>query len=538
MFRLVIVDDETSTRRGLRDNIPWASYGVEFVGEADDGVPGYELVMRLQPDLLITDVKMRNMDGIEMTRKLRQELPDLKVIFISAYDDVDYLKSALKVSAIDYILKPVNLEELDAVLVKVVGLMRTQSEQSAYLTSLRGKLIQSIPLLRDRFLISLLRDEAAGGERREESLREQLRFLDIHLPPDRLYCALDVEIERGYSQEWEGGDAQGGMLRSFAIASLLTEIVQEKMPGYAVECSPGEFACLLALDADAEQDLLVLARRMQDALAEMVGVTAMIGVGSAVDALTHIHQSYQLAHYAASQHLFMERTRNLMIEGLATDREPTADALLDERLPFTLRRADQEKVLALAKSLLSKAYVDSNNPEYLRNIALHIFLSMERTLLGFQIEGARTTKLANDFWNGVFHAQSVGAFEALLCPYLREGCEQITGKRKRRSSGLVADIEAYIHQHYIEPIAIKDIAAALHFTSTHICIQFKHETGETINDRITRLRMDRAKALLAERSVKAYDVCYAVGYADPSYFGKLFKRMTGVTPAEYRDGAR
>ncbi|MBW7461521.1 response regulator, partial [Paenibacillus sepulcri] len=121
MYKLLIVDDEPTVRSGLQTYFNWSSFGIEVMGEADDGDVALEMIGMEQPDLILTDVRMPNMDGITLSRQISAHYPQCKIIFVSGHDDADYLKSALKVSAVDYIFKPVNLQELSAVMKRVVA---------------------------------------------------------------------------------------------------------------------------------------------------------------------------------------------------------------------------------------------------------------------------------------------------------------------------------------------------------------------------------------------------------------------------------
>ncbi|KKW28631.1 MAG: Two component transcriptional regulator, AraC family [Candidatus Uhrbacteria bacterium GW2011_GWD2_52_7] len=145
MYRLVIIDDELSARAGLKECFNWSEFGVEVVGEADNGINTLKLIGEVKPDIVLTDVKMPKMDGIQLSLELSRLYKNIKIVFISGYDEFEYLKSALKVEAVDYILKPVNMKEMHSVIKKVTSILDSNENQKRTIYHMHSKLIQKIP---------------------------------------------------------------------------------------------------------------------------------------------------------------------------------------------------------------------------------------------------------------------------------------------------------------------------------------------------------------------------------------------------------
>ena len=177
MYKAIIADDEETVRRGLVTHFNWGKHGVEVAGVFDDGVPALDFVRRNEVDIIVTDVRMSHMDGITLAKNVLESYPGVKIIFISGYADVGYLRDALKMEAVDYILKSIDIDELDAVITKVVAMLDQRSSQQLALEDMARKLEQSMPLLRQRRLCDLLQN----NDESEEDILQSIEFLGIPL---------------------------------------------------------------------------------------------------------------------------------------------------------------------------------------------------------------------------------------------------------------------------------------------------------------------------------------------------------------------
>jgi len=171
MIKLYIVDDESSVRNGLTECIDWQHYGIEVVGTGANGRKAYEDIEKLTPDIVITDIKMPQMDGIELSNLIRKRYPETEIIFLSGYDDVEYLKEAIKVEAVDYIFKPFTMDELDKVINKTIDKIKEREEKKILLAEMQRKIDESMPLLRERFITGVLTEEC-----KDSKIEEKLDF--------------------------------------------------------------------------------------------------------------------------------------------------------------------------------------------------------------------------------------------------------------------------------------------------------------------------------------------------------------------------
>jgi len=539
MYKLIIVDDEYSTRSGLKMCINWFEYGIEVAGEAENGNKGLELANRVRPDIVLTDVKMPGMDGIEMVKRLKPHHPDTKFVFISGYDDIDYLKSAMKMDAVDYILKPVNLEELIAVIEKIMTMSKREESRKDMLQRMNAKLNESIPLLREKFLIQLIRD----GQADRLSTEKRIDFLDLRLPYDAPYCALIVHIDNPRTV-FDTMTEQNTQLISFAIQNICQEIVDARVSGSVFEHRRGEYVLLVALpDAEGEDVIFPLVSELMASLngflkrmAEEISLT--IGVGAAVAHLGLLADSYQMAAEAIERKLFLGKNQVITFDVLAAQKDVDYRRF-NERLEVfasVLKTGDTGQVSQQLEALFAElrasagiGFVDC------QRICLQLLLVTSQFLSEFGMRAGDLGERESEAWSQLMKLETLDDMCGHLLNYLKEVCERIGNRREKPVPEVITEIMRIIHRRYPDNLTIADIASQVYLAKTYICLLFKQETGETINEYMTRVRMEKAKELLQDTEQKLADICLAIGYAEPSYFTKQFRKYTGMNPSDYRD---
>ena len=197
MIKVYIADDEVPVVDGMKDFINTNFKSMKVVGSAYDGQTAMEEIRQQKPDIVITDVRMPGLNGVELSKKLREEMESVEILFVSGYDDVEYMRNALKVEAIDYILKPVNVAELKQVLSKFEIKFNKETEQRKYSIEMEQKLLQSMPALQQRFFSMLINryrigKQPAGFNRR--MLCNRMKFLGLELPYEGKYMAIAMWI--------------------------------------------------------------------------------------------------------------------------------------------------------------------------------------------------------------------------------------------------------------------------------------------------------------------------------------------------------
>lgn len=536
MFKLVIVDDEPTVRNGLSVLFDWEAYGIEVVGQADDGDTGLELIARLEPDIVLTDVKMPSMDGISMSQEIQTRLPGTQIIFISGHNDVDFLKSAMQVHAVDYIFKPVKLPELEKVVERVVQHLQSEEKERRLVKEMQVKLTQSMPLLREKFLMSLIRD----GVQSTKVPQGKMKFLSLDLPPEAAYIVLLVAID-DKGDVLDTRSERDKQLLSYSVLNIVQELMDLYGKGYAFENRTGEYVAILMLDErweGRETKLFALSGEIRDNLSRWLKISVTIGVGEEVQGIGRLPLSFKRAREAADQKWYLGKNRIITIDSLEAGEEALNrfDTEQSERLRSALNAGDQRRLeKELDDIFLPLVQNRKDGFRYGRNIAMQLIPLSGRILLDLHILNKEWDNKEKNALDQLFRLETMADLRSFVASYLGEICDWVQEKRTGRTGNVIESIRTYIGQHYAENLTIADIAGNVYLSQTYVSLLFKQETGETIYEYLMKVRIEKAKELLRDPHVKFYEVCQAVGYTDPSYFSKLFKKMTGFTPSAYRE---
>ncbi|MBB6734571.1 response regulator [Cohnella zeiphila] len=540
MYKLMIVDDEPTVRFGLQSYFDWASFDIEVMGEADDGDVALEMIEKQPPDLILTDVRMPNLDGIELSRRVSARYPGAKIIFVSGHDDADYLKSALKVSAVDYIFKPVNLQELGAVIKRVVADLDAERAERRLRQEMQVKLKEGMPLLREKFLLSLVDSGVPKAD-----LRERIEFLGLDLPEDAAYWAIVIAVDD--LAEVTGSRSEGDrQLLWYSVLNVCQELIDRHLGGYVFERRTGEFVGLLRISPsggsvpEASEALIALAGDIRDNLERWLKIGVTIGIGDR-SSLSELPRSYKQAGEAADHKWYLGKNRIITMDSLETSAAEDGgwskyDLSQNEQLIAALKAADEFRLREVLDAIFADlARNRRDGLKYGRNVILQIVLAVGQLLLELNAQSPELEAAESRLWEKLFEQETLGEMRFLIEAHLTEVCERIRDKRTGKVANLVERVRAVIEAKYADGgLTVAEIAKEVYLTPTYVSLLFKQETGQTVGEYLTQVRVEKAKELLRDPKYKFYDICYAIGYTDPSYFTKLFKKATGVTPSAYR----
>lgn len=531
MYKAIIVDDEDLVRQGLKKHFDWGAHNIEIVADLSDGQKAFQFVKDNHIDLVLTDVLMPYMDGITLAKNLRELYPDIKIIFISGHDDVIYLKKALKVEAVDYILKSIDLDELDETVSRVVNIMNIENQSKKNLADMENLLNQSIPLLQERFFITMIRDDFENPV----IMKERIEFLNIPLNDEMHYCVLVVQIQRVYSTFHVLSERERQLL-SLQIQNECTEVGKQYSDTICFENKQGEYVMILSLlEEEYEETLLEVSENLNKRLRDGMNLPVSIGISDRFKGLENIRSSYDNASNAISKRYLLDDALAISVdkyemdEGLKEFKE-SAEKSLQE----CLSSGNTEQVSKVLEELFA-IIREKFHQEEEQNLMIFILLLPTRIVTDIKINKK------SDYSN---QRRILDKF--LCCADFEEQCHLIqklyfevaalmSSMSKTYSHSIINQVRKTIEERFKEQISITTLAKDVFLTPTYLCVLFKQVTGTTINDYLTLTRLERAKKLLSDPYIKLYDVCYEVGYLSPSYFSRLFKKYTGISPSEYRN---
>ncbi len=524
-YKLLLVDDEEEVRRAIARKLDWAALGFELAGEATNGEEALELAESLQPDVVMTDIKMPFMDGLTLCRHLKRVLPGVRIAVFSGFDEFEYAKEAIRLEVEEYILKPIDADELSRVFSRIRASLDREIAERRDVERLRVYYEESLPLMRNQVLVALLE-----GGLEPERAAQLMRDYGVELAPGRC-CVAVVRRERA-----DGGEDD--RLMGYSLRQLVEDMVGGAFP-FALVPMPDDIALLFTLDErQTERTVAAHLGRLFPAAKKLLGVRVSIGVGSLQSGLRDVHISYEEAKSALEYRVLVEHGKCVCIG----DVEPGAGSGAWDDTPFIEDVLRQIKVggaeeLAAAVSALSAHLRET--PLTLQRY--HIFnLEMAGGLLrlvrAYRLDGEQGGMTAMVL-EASSKAQAMNLDEmprALLevCETLRQ---RIRRERKDSARGLVETATAYLAGHFADPDLSADLlAGVLNVSPAYFSTLFKKETGLGFVAYLTKLRLEKALEYLNTTDDKTYLISERVGYLDPNYFSYVFKKQYGMSPSKYR----
>ncbi|MDO4261291.1 MAG: response regulator [Eubacteriales bacterium] len=534
MLKVFLVEDEIVMREGIKNNIPWAQEGFEFAGEASDGELAYPLIQKTKPDILITDIRMPFMDGLELSRLVKKELPSIKIIILSGYDEFEYAKEAISIGITDYLVKPVSGAQLLEAVRKVARIVEEEKQQKQFLETFERERMENTRLARQKFFRSLV-----SGKHPVSALLEEGRAVGLELAANRYNILL--------FQVFDDGEVESYSEETNRVTQAVEDMAEQMDGVMTIELGLEGWAFILK--ASGEEELAALEEAFSGRLQAVAGdgqsgIEYFGGLGRPVGRLSELNKCFEQANRAFAYRYLKKR-------GQIVRDADAAEAPADEQL--TIGSLDVNKVDRKVVSSFLKTGIRSEIPhfmdEYFASVGEQNIQSlMFRQYVTMDAYLAAAAVLEELGCPSDALVERCGDFQSMSAvlntieqtkDYLSRVFETVIGLREsvsqRKYSSLLKDARAYIRQNFDnEDISLNTVAASVNLSPNHFSTIFSQETGQTFIEFLTAVRMEKAKELLRATSMKTAEIAFAVGYKDPHYFSYLFKKTQECTPREFR----
>lgn len=531
MYKVLLVDDEILVREAIGENIKWNELGFELAKVCENGKEAIEYLKDNPVDVVLTDICMPHVDGMELSKFVYETYPRTAIIIFSGYGEFEYAKQAIKYKVSEYILKPVTARELSDILMRLHEKMdgeRAQEEKIDKLSRAYRKYTQNEAIIISKALSHLVK----GTQEVQESIRE-LQELGISVEGEHYRVAvLDLDI---YSDLYEIDESQKkeNALMAFVVENVSNEIVGNYNSGIAYKDNDNR-VCLL-LHTNKPREFRNTAEKICEEISEIVYETMKlslsIGLGQYVENLSELYLSYE----SAVDVLKYRYTKggSFMYDCEKHQGNPETPIDFEEalkRLVHGLKSADLqavEDVLDDVVKMIVQGYVSQSSAvSYLHRVL--------RSIRAIVAETGGSLELDDSLITEVSCAKNFGQAMKTVTSYAREAVEcmhEISQSSGSRQAALAID---YLKANYgNQDISLNSICSYLNISTSHFSNIFKEATGETFTEVLTNIRIEKAKQLLKETSLRNYEIAERVGFSDPHYFSIAFKKMTGKTPKEY-----
>ncbi|MDF2987079.1 MAG: AraC family transcriptional regulator [Eubacterium sp.] len=537
MIKVLIAEDEYLENEGFKTSI-LNMHGDVVVESVFNGFEAMNKLNSFCPDILISDINMPGMSGIELATKFRKTIPDINIIFISGYDDFDYLKSAIKLDAFEYILKPVDEGEFKEVFDKAVTKISREKVVKEEDIVFRQIVSESIPVMKEKFLRDLI-----YGTLEIKDIWKRIGKLGIELQ-EGIYSIVLFEID-DYS-----------LLQNEQEKKLLNRGLDEALggvnPGKYHACykqnvciGNGRGAVILSFNSFIQEEVqngtvIEVAHDILSGIQEALSKSVTASIGKPVLSIDEICQSYDNACEKMLQKLLLGK--GTVIMELSTPQSTNTELLqnseykkINRELMGCLQNLDRQKAVHLLDHFF--IYIKESNVyniQYIQNCCINIICQVQNYLFenNEAFEADLEYQLIN--WNNILKFETVED----ICTYMKvifeNVIEGLEDKKNKRPSKVVALVIKYIEESFSKDITIKEIAKELYYSQNHLGVLFKKETGKGFSEYLTEYRMKKAQEFLKTTLLRTYQISNAVGYTNVNSFIKQFKLMYNMTPKEYR----
>ena len=530
MYKVFLVEDEIIIREGIKKKIDWEGNGYEFCGEASDGELAYPMICKLRPDIVITDIKMPFMDGLELSKLIKKEMPEIEIIILSGFAEFEYAKTAISLGVAQFLSKPINSEELLNEVNKVAQRLDEKRSEQEFRQKYKKEMEENTRETR----LNFFRDLVTGGFA-TTALLEQAKEIGINLSAlwysmilFKMKSVNHAEIE--YSGTMDKVDQA---LRSY-FAQHDGVLFDRGLEGYAI-----------LLKADDESEIGIIQNRCIKDMKEILDVHSNIryfaGISNRVNRLSGLPLAFENASRAFAKRFLTEESRFVEYNHRMTGEINEEDFDITKVNSKQVDRSDIQNYLKLAEPQEATYFIDEYfnafDTSAIQSTLFRQYIAMDIYFCAVDfIEGLgypKTSIPVYDVMNP--DMQTMEGVKTYLISLLSTAAKLREQSASNKYSDVVDDVIRYIEEHYAdEELSLNVVASEVNFSPNHLSTIFSQKTGQTFIKYLTDFRMNKAKELLKCTNKKSSVISFEVGYKDSHYFSFLFKKTQGMTPTQFR----
>ncbi|MBR6159249.1 MAG: response regulator [Lachnospiraceae bacterium] len=527
LYKVILVDDEEEVREAIRKRINWEEIGFTVAGTAENGEEARELAEACEPDVIMTDIQMPFMDGLTLIKKIKEKIPDLRSVIFSGYDDFEYAKEAIRLEAEEYILKPVDAEELRSIFSRIKDRLDEQIKQRRNVELLSKYYEDSRPMMKEQLIIGLLE-----GRELQFDLERYQRDYDLKIEA-AFYCAGAFRVTP-MSDESENLNKN---LMAVSLKQIVVERFKDVLPVEVLVYL--DTVCVLARLSDTRQYRVFVNEmdKICKVAHKALNANVSAGIGRTYGNAESIHASFLEAKDAFHYRIFVGENQALCIN----DVDPTStieDYVSEKQIRHIMRQVKvgtKESIEKEIREFIDKLKRSNINLSQLQVFYAEFMVELMRLCRGHVISISETGFGNVNTNEELAGFSSMDEFADRLIELSSILWEKISAGRMDTTKKLGEDAKQYIADHYSEStLSVDEICSHLGVGTSYFSSVFKKETGVSFVTYLTEVRMNEAQRLLDTTDEKSYIIAGMVGYEEPNYFSYVFKKHFGISPSKYR----
>lgn len=520
MFKVLIVDDELYIREGLKVLLQWEKFGFEICGQAENGEQAYSMLKELKPDLIITDIKMPLMNGLELIEKVNKDLErDMKFVVLSGYNEFEYARKAMRYNVKNYVLKPIEEEELEAVIKEVYG--ELYEERNNKEVNLKG-----VGAVLELSLKTILK---SVGDR--ESVNNVKKLLKLGDDGDFRYIKL--EVENCYQVKNEKIEEDNANRIKAYIVEILGEVhklnvfqedyIGSKTLSYGIIVTE-------ELLRSYENDINIFVKSIYTQLADKINRKIYMYVGKNVDKLLSLRESYDTAIFAHSIRFYKNKFEVIYYDDVK-------DAQVGSKFNFDdlVEAIENNNSSQIIETIKNNFGEENDKLPDLKMLSISINFLVYQIIRVVSKMNGETTEILKYSSNFNFNDFiTLDEIKDSIKIFSYDCAKFISNLRQRQSHGILSEVEKYIQDNYEKSISIKEAAAYFYINSAYLGQIFKRKYGISFGEYLHQYRIKKAKELLISTDFKIYEISEKLGYKNCDNFIAKFEKIIGTTPNQYR----
>ncbi len=536
MLKVFLVEDEVVIRSGIKNSIPWEKEGFEFVGEASDGELAYPLIKKEKPDILITDIRMPFMDGLELSRIVKKELPQIKILILSGYNEFDYAKQAIDIGVTQYLLKPISSAKLIETLREVGEDIKKEREHDRLLERYRKEREENVHLEQQKLWSALISNSLSMAELVEGGHRVGMEFMAP------VYLVFLFQFSQ------RGAFPADGSRDAIEAEERIVNLAQSWPQVLTFDRSPDGWVFLIKAETDEEASrrLKECEQELTNLIEEYPNMEYFGGAGQSVHRVGDIRNSYQEAWRAFASRFFGAPNRIVHAQEQSGEQKEDGEKIAIGDLTFHredremverfLRNGTKEEVPDFVEEYFSRIGLKEVQSQlYRQYILMDLFFCAADFLEKLKIERESLPESCRDL-NELVLASSLPEMEEKVKTLLTETLKLRDQHARNRCSAVLEEARQFIQENYQrEDMSLNTVASQVNMSPSYFSAIFSAETGQTFVEYLTQVRLDKAKELLMCTNLRTAEIGYQVGYKDSHYFSYIFKKVVGCSPKDYKN---
>lgn len=542
MYKLILVDDEEEVREGILKRIEWGKYGFEIVGSAANGRDALDICEKVTPDVVITDIKMPFMDGLELTSILRERVPAAKVIIITGFDEFEYAQKAIKQNVFDYILKPVAYGETVNILKKIKDSMDKEKANAEDMKKLNEYYLKSLPIIREKFLSSLILNRIP-----EKEIFERLRSYKIDFCGKR-FVAIKVSIDffvlDDTPKTFNTKLIKERELLKFSVYNICDEIINNYKLG-TVFIHDDSIVIIVMSELETEEEMydyfIVALEEIRQKVYKFTHFSVTIGIGTVEEDISNINRSYRESEIAVDYRVIMGGNRIIWIRDIEPSNKATFkfDKDIKQELESDIKLGSYLKVEEILDKIFEDIIKYKVSVKEYQLYLMEVLTSIMQVAQSLNIEVADMLGENYNVFIELYKFNDINEVKKWLQSLCYKIMERISKGIQSSYKKAVDNAVDYIMKNYNDSeMNVNKICTYLYLSPTHFSFIFKKEMKMTFLNYLVKVRMEAAMELLKTTNLKSFEVAEKVGFSDSNYFSYSFKKYCGMSPKEYRNSSQ